>query len=356
MIFNKRGETTGLQFNWVFVFAVGALLLLFFFSIVQSQKEAAEVRLNSAILTDLNNIISSISTTERTTELLEVPDIEMYVDCHNFALGAVNKQFQKRIVFSPFFVKGKNLLLWSLEWKVPFKVSNFVYMTSPELKYYIVYSEPQDLLKAEKLFAKLPPETIRKKGIDEVAFNKEIISAEDIIRYHETPFENNYFVRFIFINTDPVLPRSFNVLEDTRVSAVTIPDPTRDRGWVDFYQKNSTGFKKLSDVSLGYFGEESLFGAVFTDDPDNYRCIFRKGLQKLEIVGEVYKHRTELVAKSYEEARDAFCRNFHDPEVLGDLVSIARDPNKVNTQLIGLVDQLKSNNRKAQMSSCASLY
>ena len=55
---NTKKGGVEVQFNWVFVFVAGTLILAFFVGFVMSQKQVADKKLASRILRDTNTILT----------------------------------------------------------------------------------------------------------------------------------------------------------------------------------------------------------------------------------------------------------------------------------------------------------
>ena len=62
------------QFNWIFVLIVGAIILAFFVSIVMKQKDLSSGRLGTKLATDLETITTGAEVSVGTAQLIKVPN------------------------------------------------------------------------------------------------------------------------------------------------------------------------------------------------------------------------------------------------------------------------------------------
>src|SRR3989338_7686040 len=149
----KKGQIE-VQFNWIFVLIVGALILVFFIAIVNAKKKAADKNLAFDILGKIDLIINGALTIPKTGQIFEMPKIEFNFQCDRiYALG-VDRQFQDRVVFGPDLLKGRQLIVWSQDWNVPYKTANFLYVTADNVRYIIYYDTSET--EARQLFSELP--------------------------------------------------------------------------------------------------------------------------------------------------------------------------------------------------------
>jgi len=78
---------------------------------------------------------------------------------------------------------------------VPYRVTNFLYITSPDIRYIIVDDDIGSYSLADELNRTLPPDYIEKRGKKRLFMNKELVD-----NTNDLGDKNNYKVKFIFFD------------------------------------------------------------------------------------------------------------------------------------------------------------
>ena len=135
---NKRGIE--MQAHWIFILIAGAIILAFFFSIVAKQKSLSEQKISITLSSNIEAVFSGAIESKGTAQLLTVPKDGIAFACSegcdcNFWIGDKATSFRDKIIFAPKIVIGQDATAWSNEWKLPFRVSNFL-IFSRELNYF----------------------------------------------------------------------------------------------------------------------------------------------------------------------------------------------------------------------------
>src|SRR3989338_6564442 len=138
--FYKKGVIE-VQFNWVFIIIIGAVILAFFVSMSMKQKGASEEKLSITIAEHMKTILTSAEVTERSVNLITVPNKDITYECGTGFSVSSMASFNPKIIFAPSPLKSQSqkLITWSLDWNVPFRVTNFLYLTSPDILYILVH-------------------------------------------------------------------------------------------------------------------------------------------------------------------------------------------------------------------------
>ena len=323
---SKKGVIS-VQFNWVFILIAGALILLFFGSLVLKGKEVSDLAIAETILTNMQTIMTGAEVSVRTINPIKIPDKEIKVSCNSISVGKVSKPITKnKIIFSPTTIKGRTLLTLALDWNSPYHVTNFLYLTTPNIKY--VFVKPTGNY-AKGLYDLLPNE-INKMAIDDLS---------------EIRYTGNYF-KFVFFNTPhPEVPSALISVPDKDVSAINV-DTSSNK--ITFYKKNGNIFDSVSGDST-YLGKPMLLGAVFSQDRDDYNCNLKKAFNKLNIVSQVYKKRTEVLAESG-------CAPYYDTMPFLDIIESSRGNNIDISGIKGGIEEIENYNKHLQSRSCPTLY
>ena len=350
MLRKKRGQME-IQFNWIFVLIAGALILAFFISVVNKQREVSAIRTSASVATNLESIFTGAEISTNTVNVFDLPQTTVDFECGSYAIGSVRKQTGDNVVFAPTRIEGRQMITWARDWSVPYRVMNFLYLTDPVIRYIIV-NNSRNL--GKKIFDTLPRE-----------MNKEVI---DVIDFASLADRNDPHIRFIFlggVNGD-VLQSSLLNVDDEKISAVAFPDLQGEDsiprfGNVEFFRKQGSNF--VSSGETFYMNDDALFGALYSGTAENYNCAMRNAFSRLALVSSIYVNRSLELQKFYGSGG---CFTFHHDRFLSVLESIASDlsvsypPLTGITPLSNIQDNMVSlkndQNRQLQLLSCELIY
>jgi hypothetical protein len=322
-MFRKRGQTE-VHFHWIFVLIAGAIILTFFVSIVVKQKDISETKSAGKAISGLEQIFTAAGVTEDTLTSPDIPDIELELICEeDYSAYTIKKteisdiQIPTEIIFSPDLVRGDNPLIWTLPWNMPFSVDNFIMITSPQVRYLIVYSSGREN-EASVIFEDIPDQ-----------INKERVH---ISGFSGIADKGNYKIKLVFVAESDIqstitLP---DWMEETDVSAVRIANQL-----VQFYEMQ--GNKLVSSSPADSFAirpafpqaskDPMVYGAVFAENAGMYRCAMKKAFKRLGIISEIYGKRTEKLSRFYENmflsAGIPYCEQYYSSGYYPALSNIA---------------------------------
>jgi len=335
----KRGQFE-IQFNWIFVLAAGALILLFASVFVLKQKDISNRAVDQSVSNSLKAIIAGAEVSTDTLNFVDLPKVEIEFECGKYRVGSASRSFQIMSVFAPSKIESTRLMTWTLDWNIPYRVTNFLYLTSPNIRYILVGDETDNL--AYKVNNSMPKE-----------LNKEWIKPGDVGNIND---KNDAKVRFVFINTgldNSVVPK-FSKMRDKDVTALKVGGD-ENKGNVEFFEKKGNSFE--SKGTSYYLRLPSLVGAVFTEDIELYNCVMESAFKKLNIVTQIYEEKTKSMASYYSGQGDSTCANDHGSGYLTAILTASGTFNNVNIQLIdSAADGLVVQNNDAQQDSCAGIY
>lgn len=348
----KRGAIE-LQFNWIFVLFAGAIILMFFITIINKQRALAELKTNAVLANNLESIITGAQISTNTVNVIELPSAEVSFECGSYAIGQVKKDTHGNVVFAPSAVKGSRMIAWARDWSVPYRITNLLYVTGPGIRYIIV-NNSNNL--GRKVFDILPRE-----------MNKEVVRKDQLVGLED---KNNGHIRFIFFGppgSDDLgnALSSFQHLKDEQVSGVIFPDLATaaklpSTGTVNFYKKSGTAF--LPSAPSFFLKEESFFGALFSGDDEMYNCEMKKAFQKLSVMSRVYMNRSRELAKFYTSSHPCF--QLHRPQRLEAMENYAAAQSTVFPSDLQSINNIQANalqigseqNQQLQILSCAMIY
>ncbi len=325
---------------------------MFFIAIVQKQKEHSEESIAGTIQTDLQAIFSSSYVSTGTSSVVEVPNRAINFDCDGFRVG---NQFASKFpyAFAPDLIESdrNTISVYAYDWSVPYRVTNFLYVTSPEVRY-LISDDESDLVDA--LFELLPPKYIVKDGKSKLFMSKE--------KGEVSGDKNNYKVRVIYFSDPGTFNRDsdFGDTKDKDISAVYITpdcesDPADERldcnGGLEFF--NYDGVSWTSE-STYYVGKASLLAAVFSENKEIYDCGMDNAFYRLQNVTKIYYDRTEKLRDGYYVG--GVCYNQLD-NALTDINYIATAAStKSYSSVYTWASSLETDNGKVLANSCPAVY
>ena len=317
----KRGQI-GVHFHWIFVLIAGAIILTFFVSIVIKQKDISEQRIAGKAISGLDQIFSASGVTEDTFNKIDIPNIQLEFACrgdfseYSIIKTGLNRNLGTEILFSPNFVKGDSVFIWTLPWSMPFRIDNFLIITSPEVRYIFLYDSDKEY-EASIIYDDLP-----------APITKEFIPIESINSIKD---KNNYKIKLIYISNQQPDILNINLpkwIEKQDVSLTLITN-----NYVQFYEKQSLAF--VSDYTTHHFPirdpfprdskDPMLYAAIFSEDIDMYKCAMTKAFKRLDISSKIYQKRVDYLEEFYEDLFSftgaPYCEQFYVSSYYYSLVS-----------------------------------
>jgi hypothetical protein len=282
----KKKAMIEVHFNWIFILIAGAVIFVFFINIVNKQREFSDIRTSGTIATNLESILTGAQISTDTVNIIDLPKVNIGFECERYFIGPTPKQTKSNVIFAPNLLKGTQMISWALDWNMPYRITNFLYLTDPELRYIIVNKADRP---GQLLFDELPEEV-----------NKELIELGNIGNFID---KNNFKVKFIFFDSNDAGPLTkLTYMKDEDVTAIVIKDFTSSTiipptGKIEFYQKDGLVWQ-LTGTS-DYLKKESLIGAIFAEDWDTFNCVMKKAFKKLNLVSKVYLERSETLETAY---------------------------------------------------------
>jgi len=352
--FFRRGEKMKkgmieVQFNWIFILIVGAIILMFFVGVTLWYKDNEERKIAADIMSKLKAATTGASVSSRTASEMEIPKIGLLFTCDpdecsdygcssgfQFEGVGIPKDTSMDILFTQNKIESDFLHTWTQEWKTPYKVTNFLYFSSPSTSFNIIHDAGSQAF-AEEVFS-----TLRKNSF--VTFG--VTNNPGAIQYR-----NEELVRYVYF-FNPANPSvSPSVLQSRKWDYIVV-DGTIDVGTVTFYKPGQTTGK-----SYQYVGLPSLIGAIYSEDYDLYVCNMKKAYLKLNLVNKSYKKRTELLDSAFPSTHR--CSHYYGASVTSEFDNIdsASDHNAPNVAgLRGAMVNLEDKNRLTVINTCPRIY
>ena len=306
---------------------------MFFVSVAIKYKSSAEDELSIKVLTNLEGIFSGAGISTGTTQVQTIPRTGIKFGCGSYQIGKSSLD-TNTILFAPTEFNSENLVLWSQPFNIPFKTADFLYITSPEIRYIFVYDETDD--EADDIFYHLPPkeltETKQGRTVSIRAMNKEQLFTGGFA----VKDNNDQHIRFIFINT-PVTSLINGINEEKR-STLHIDTSNKKLTFSDNSQE------------IHYLTDSDLYGAIFSDNFDFYTCTMQKAFKKSSYVVDVY-------AKRSQELASVRCLHPTDIDLFKEKIDACSDTDCDIPSLSSYISKIeRHNNILIQKEKCATIY
>ena len=296
---NKRAFE--IQIHWIFILIAGAVILAFFFSVVSKQQVLSEQKLSITLSYQMDAVFAGAIESKGTTQPLVTPMPGIAFSCTNvcdcnFHIGKKATEFQDKLIFAPSMIKDFDAWAWTIDWKLPFRVTNFLMLTNPRIKYYFIHdSNNQDSVQLyQRLIKEIPTE-----------INQQTIESSYVT---SVSHDGSAHTRFVFIGTSPqavklhLLHTSF---EEEDVSAVWIaPDLSR----VVYHEKRDPDELEFNQYDLPLAGDATAYASIFAADHQMYDCMMQRAFGKLQSVAFMHNERAGLLQQEMEALQRFDCQ------------------------------------------------
>lgn len=341
----KRAQLA-VPFHWIFVLIAGAIILIFFLSLVTKQKSVADAELAITVKNKLDNILSSSLQGDRTVHVTQIPELELSFMCDgdlsSFTVLEESRDTPYQPIFAPENLYTDTLIIWSEDFSAGFKVSNLMLVGSPSVSYYVVSTNSNPLFQ-NTLMTQIP---------DQFSFS-EIDSIERLV-----PATDH--VKLIFLEDVPLtLKEPLASLPNGHVSAVKVG--LGGEG-VTYYEKQGTSLvRKASVPILSSDTNAVLYAAIFSDNAESFYCNMGKVYERLSMLSSIYKDRIESIRQEYLVQGVTRCSSQSISTHFENLKAVAAacqdSPQNCNVQSIeSYVISVENQNTNLLNSHCASLY
>jgi hypothetical protein len=303
-----------MQFHWIFILIAGALILGFFFSFALKQRAVGQERLQYTLLSQVDDILAKSQLKGGTAQHIPTPRQGIGFSCTQgcdcaFQIENAQRQFNLPI-FSPDLIKGQDTFIWSMEWEQPYRVTNFLFLTNPEHKYYLVY-DPQNSnsVKLHSEITRNIPPAITQHNEVITQFNYQNVTVGELSNLEAEDFEH----KFVFIHTNPTVPEDFNRIE---AQAIKVDETT-----ITFSSKTTRQNTFQENDVQRHIGLTSIYAAIFAQDGAMYTCGIEHALGKLATTSKVLAQRAALIQ------RETLCSEEGSGCLFGAPITICQTPN-----------------------------
>lgn len=338
----KRRAAIEAQFTWLFALLAGAVIFLFFVMFIRNWGESSEQTFCADVREHLTTVFVSSQTSLRTMNNVSIPKLDIQFDCTGYNLPC-RESFGNNIIFSPERIEGHALITYALGWDMPYRSSNMLYLTQPEVRYIF-------LTEVEEVYDLMPD-----------AVNTELVSETEA---SSLKTQNSPSVRVVVKqgNWDPdnLNLGALNSLDSDVLTVVEVKklSAASETAEVTYFEK--TGDKTFEPIEPAFtvIGEEALLGAVFSGSSELFGCTLGRALERYQYVTEVYLNRaTELKSATLPKA----CTDRYATAtalltgLYGEIITYSNDLGSPG-DIQKYVEDLSALNDQLKLFSCPTLY
>lgn len=345
---NKRAIE--LQFNWIFVLIAGAVIIAFFFTVVQKQRSLSEQRLSITLASQMDAIYTGAIESKGTIQPLVTPQPGIAFACNdvcecNYYIGKKATSFGDKLLFAPNLIKDKDGIAWAVEWKLPFRIANFLMLTSPNILYYFVYDDSSQISKQayQKIIKALPKEIMQET-------RSSLAAAYNIIP------KGYLHTRFVFIGTEQPNMRSLNLkFADEDVSGIWIGSDLQN---IVFYEKSDPSELEFNEYPSVLAGDPTPYAAVFSADHQMYNCVMQNAFKKMKLVSLVSAERAKIIQTDLARAECTYATQNLEAiaNAAGQLSKNFPSQGQALSTMMSVQGELQRQNANLLQQSCPELY
>lgn len=372
----KKGQIE-IQFNWIFVIIIGAIILGFFITFIFSQQKTSEQKVSATVAKHFETIISSTNQKLGTVKTYTTPQLSVTFECderegiYHYSVGDVKaKDTKHELIFSSEKLTGTKIYTWTEKWSVPYQVATFLYITNDREHFSFVQQENPPTPYEKDVYEYFP------KNFSVSLINKtgNSNSFENI----PTTSLNKQVYTYILIesNNNNNLPEleEFVQVQDDRVRIIVVKPYSTDlfkKGLVTFFDAET--YKKYIGQPPpqarteypNYFGRASLYAAIFAGSQERYECGMSKAMQRLRLVTLIQYYKALSVNESISNTcRDLVVGSQHidgAAKILDDMDQALSDDGLFSSntvkQIVEDIDRLERiNNKIVVEANCPLLY
>lgn len=291
-------------FNWIFIMVAGGAILLAVFAFVAKQQKAFKEDIASTVLRDLRAITAGGITAKGTSQKIDIPDSDITFDCTEecdcgMTIGNVRSGFKDNIIFAPKKISGTQLILWAQDWSLPIRVTNFLFMTTPRVKFYLVPygSTSKTVFKALK---------------ERIPENLDVTALSDTTAASLVDYIGEDAVRFIIVDESsnhggPITincQQGFNLkssFKEADVSCVTVRAfKANVSNAYDIEIKTrdpNTNTLTFQSKQFRVIGEAPVIAAAFSEDAHQWECNMKRAYRRLASVSNLMVQRSDYLQK-----------------------------------------------------------
>jgi hypothetical protein len=277
-MFSKKGFT--IQISWFFILIVGAVILIFVTRLISGIGQVSNTEIGVEILTNVDSILASAEQSTNTFKILKTPLLDLTYTCRDdvssYSINGNGKEIGNMIVYSAESIQGRTIYTWSLEFAMPMKITNILYITDPDNKYYFVGDNDPTI---NYILNKFPANTTLEQ-------------VNQLSELKETSYES-----YTIVSTQPPMENMLNIegvnglfLKNSKYIQIVSQVGQENQGIIKFYEFEGPSWNPVLKGEYSYIDDSMLFGAIFSPDYETYACVSKKILDKMKNIYSIYAY------------------------------------------------------------------
>lgn len=297
----SRGQIS-LQFNWIFVLIIGAVILAFFLTVINNQEKRADAEQATELVKTVDNVFTAISTNPDTVETFTMSEADIRFDCEPglsqyYIQGAGPVDTSNQAIFVPSEMEGKEVTMWTQTWHAPFPVMVVTHLASDRMTFLIVNDTSTTI--EERLYREMPDE-----------FDKHLVTETQLEGVSSTGYD-----RYVIITTDDNLLVPSAIEDKARIRVIkSLSGGEFPKGKITFKHDGASEVRE-------YVTEPMLWGALFTEDAETYNCTVEKARMRQRMLATIIKDRLDDLSQEMQHtACDTYLSSASTPleDLAGD--------------------------------------
>ena len=279
----RHGQIS-LQFNWIFVLIIGAVILAFFLTIINNQEERADAEQATEMSQTVESVLTAISTNPDTVETFTLRESEIRFFCEEdysaYQVRGQEEPLDREVIFAPRDLKGEELIMWTHTWQAPFPAMVVSHLASERVMFLFVTTDGNKVV--ERLHQDMPKE-----------FTTRVLDEDDLDDVPTSGYD-----RYVIITTNSGVAVPSDIEEKAVIRV--IPE-TADRGG---YKTRTITFKDgtgSNEETKEYVTTPMLWGAIFTEDASTFSCTVAKARTRHRMLSAIINDRLDRLQSELED-------------------------------------------------------
>ncbi|MFH1971927.1 MAG: hypothetical protein ABIJ18_00440 [archaeon] len=277
------------SFKYIFGIIIGAMFLVFFIVFAWRYIAYAGSVSDADLATAIDNDLVAFSVSESAQHPISYSrdmDITIF-EGKITPKGLGYSKYTGKVIYSPLELQGEEFYVATKTWFLPYKVTNFFYITDKNTFYVIVYDQGSEKFKEEMVdgYSAMPDNFVF-EAYEQNNLIDNMKALEEVTSGYEQ-------VRFIFLTEQNFEPE----LDDYSVISVTSTDEEFEYGKVNF-----------EDGSSIYLSKEMLIGAFVAENKDAYDYNLELALEELQDITTIYYEKSKFLSSRMPQCEYASVR------------------------------------------------
>lgn len=345
-------------FAWIFIMVVGGLIIGLFFTIANNQAQAGEDRLAQNALQQVNTILNTQASSFDTSTTVRIPARRIRLSCEAFnesgsvtllsqlEIGGFSRITQEDLLVGR-DIQSDRLILFSKEWRAPFRVGNILHVSSDEELLVVSGDEPSYTLPSS--WEGVIPDVVNTENFTGSPIDASRYQNVRVVVFNETAFDPN--TEFFDDILDPEG-------QQTHYMYVQYNNDVREAGNVTYWDNAN----EEAHGPYPYVGEGMLTGLLWQASPPEANCLQHKLAEDLKRQTTLQQARRQALQEHYGNTGNNACEGELTNIHLDNLYDVPGNPQTTNPlyafeDFNEQVDNVRNQNeRLLRGERCATIY